>query len=205
MPQNFLNRVNSLKGGCFGGVKCSDALASSPYVLQCSRAVEARDPAPGAGPNIIWRTWSGAKHAPYLAQVRRRHPLSAILSRSSTSRSAGFCRSPRRGIMPTPLPRRSGQAAGTGSARCRPRSRSGGYTRRTSGSMAPARPGDNSDLRRARTIEIALALNLVPCFTPVGSPESNSMAEAFVEPGTMHCRGILQGDPLSTAIILISH
>jgi transposase InsO family protein len=32
-----------------------------------------------------------------------------------------------------------------------------------------------------RTIEIALALNLVPCFTPVESPESNGMAEAFVK------------------------
>jgi transposase InsO family protein len=32
-----------------------------------------------------------------------------------------------------------------------------------------------------RTIEIALALNLVPCFTPVESPESNGMAETFVK------------------------
>ena len=32
-----------------------------------------------------------------------------------------------------------------------------------------------------RPIEIALALNLVPCFTPVESPESNGMAEAFVK------------------------
>jgi transposase InsO family protein len=32
-----------------------------------------------------------------------------------------------------------------------------------------------------RTIEIALALNLVPCFTPVESPESNGVAEAFVK------------------------
>ena len=32
-----------------------------------------------------------------------------------------------------------------------------------------------------RTIEIAVALNLVPCFTPVESPESNGMAEAFVK------------------------
>jgi transposase InsO family protein len=29
--------------------------------------------------------------------------------------------------------------------------------------------------------EIALALNLAPCFTPVESPESNGMAEAFVK------------------------
>ena len=33
----------------------------------------------------------------------------------------------------------------------------------------------------AKTIEIALALNLEPCFTPVESPESNGMAEAFVK------------------------
>jgi putative transposase len=30
-------------------------------------------------------------------------------------------------------------------------------------------------------VEIALALNLVPCFTPVESPESNGMAEGFVK------------------------
>ncbi len=33
----------------------------------------------------------------------------------------------------------------------------------------------------AKTIDIALALNLDPCFTPVESPESNGMAEAFVK------------------------
>jgi transposase InsO family protein len=32
-----------------------------------------------------------------------------------------------------------------------------------------------------RTVEIALALNLMPCFTPLESPESNGMAEAFVK------------------------
>src|SRR5215469_12152029 len=32
-----------------------------------------------------------------------------------------------------------------------------------------------------KTVDIALALNLVPCFTPVESPESNGMAEAFVK------------------------
>ena len=32
----------------------------------------------------------------------------------------------------------------------------------------------------AKTIDMALALNLEPCFTPVESPESNGMAEAFV-------------------------
>jgi transposase InsO family protein len=32
------------------------------------------------------------------------------------------------------------------------------------------------------TRDFAAALNLVPCFTPVRSPESNGMAEAFVKP-----------------------
>jgi len=41
---------------------------------------------------------------------------------------------------------------------------------------------DNGSIFAAhRTIEIALAVNLVPCFTPVESPESNGMAEAFVK------------------------
>jgi putative transposase len=41
---------------------------------------------------------------------------------------------------------------------------------------------DNGSIFAAhKTIDIALALNLVPCFTPVESPESNGMAEAFVK------------------------
>jgi putative transposase len=41
---------------------------------------------------------------------------------------------------------------------------------------------DNGSIFAAhRTIDIAMALNLVPCFTPVESPESNGMAEAFVK------------------------
>ena len=41
---------------------------------------------------------------------------------------------------------------------------------------------DNGSIFAAhKTIEIALALNLGPCFTPVESPESNGMAEAFVK------------------------
>jgi transposase InsO family protein len=41
---------------------------------------------------------------------------------------------------------------------------------------------DNGSIFAAhRTVEIALALNLVPCFTPVESPESNRAAEAFVK------------------------
>jgi transposase InsO family protein len=41
---------------------------------------------------------------------------------------------------------------------------------------------DNGSIFAAhKTIYIALALNLEPCFTPVESPESNGMAEAFVK------------------------
>jgi putative transposase len=41
---------------------------------------------------------------------------------------------------------------------------------------------DNGSIFAAhKTIEIAVALNLVPCFTPVESPQSNGMAEAFVK------------------------
>ena len=41
---------------------------------------------------------------------------------------------------------------------------------------------DNGSIFAAhKTIEIAQALNLEPCFTPVESPESNGMAEAFVK------------------------
>jgi transposase InsO family protein len=41
---------------------------------------------------------------------------------------------------------------------------------------------DNGSIFAAyKTIEIAVALNLVPCFTPIESPESNGMAEAFVK------------------------
>jgi len=41
---------------------------------------------------------------------------------------------------------------------------------------------DNGSVYAAgKTVEIALALGLTPCFTPVESPESNGMAEAFVK------------------------
>ncbi len=41
---------------------------------------------------------------------------------------------------------------------------------------------DNGSIFAAhKTIDIALSLNLEPCFTPVESPESNGMAEAFVK------------------------
>src|SRR5690242_13163203 len=41
--------------------------------------------------------------------------------------------------------------------------------------------GNGSIFAAHKTIEIAMALNLEPCFTPVESPESNGMAEAFVK------------------------
>jgi transposase InsO family protein len=41
---------------------------------------------------------------------------------------------------------------------------------------------DNGSIFAAhKTLQIAAALNLVPCFTPVESPESNGMAESFVK------------------------
>lgn len=41
---------------------------------------------------------------------------------------------------------------------------------------------DNGSVYAAtKTVDMALALNLEPCFTPVESPESNGMAEAFVK------------------------
>ena len=56
---------------------------------------------------------------------------------------------------------------------------------RFSASRAPHRLqwlSDNGSIFAVhRTLEIALALNLVPCFTPVENPESNGMAEAFVK------------------------
>src|SRR5438067_12741456 len=43
-------------------------------------------------------------------------------------------------------------------------------------------PTDNGSACTAKdTRDFATALNLVPCFTPVESPESNGMAEAFVK------------------------
>lgn len=57
--------------------------------------------------------------------------------------------------------------------------------RRFGGDRAPHRVQwltDNGSIFAAqKTIDIAVALNLEPCFTPVESPESNGMAEAFVK------------------------
>jgi putative transposase len=41
--------------------------------------------------------------------------------------------------------------------------------------------GNGSIFAAHKTVEIASTLNLAPCFTPVESPESNGMAEAFVK------------------------
>ena len=41
---------------------------------------------------------------------------------------------------------------------------------------------DNGSVYAAtKTLDIAIALNLAPCFTPIESPESNGVAEAFVK------------------------
>jgi hypothetical protein len=48
--------------------------------------------------------------------------------------------------------------------------------------MAPSKmPCVGSIFAAYRTLEIAAALNLEPCFTPVEIPESNGMAESFVK------------------------
>ncbi len=41
--------------------------------------------------------------------------------------------------------------------------------------------GGHEAVTAAETIDFAAALNLVPCFTPVRSPESNGVCEAFVK------------------------
>ena len=68
--------------------------------------------------------------------------------------------------------------------------------RRFGGSRAPHKVQwltDNGSIFAAyKTIDIALALNLEPCFTPVESPESNGMAEAFVK--TLQAR-LRPGEP----------
>lgn len=60
------------------------------------------------------------------------------------------------------------------------------------GSIRAPRPvqwlSDNGSIFAAhRTIDIAVALNVVPCFTPVESPESNGMAEVFVKTFKRDC------------------
>jgi len=65
---------------------------------------------------------------------------------------------------------------------------------------------DNGSIFAAhRTIEIALALNLAPCFTPVESPESNGMAEAFVKTFKRDYVRISPIPDAATALALIDH
>jgi transposase InsO family protein len=65
---------------------------------------------------------------------------------------------------------------------------------------------DNSSIFAAhRTLEIAVALNLEPCFTPVESPESSGMAEAFVK---TFKRDYVRVNPIPdacTALLRIDH
>ena len=43
-------------------------------------------------------------------------------------------------------------------------------------------PADGGSARAAgETVDFAAALNLLPCFTPIRSPESNGVCEAFVK------------------------
>ena len=61
---------------------------------------------------------------------------------------------------------------------------------------------DNGSIFAAhRTIEIAVALNLAPCFTPVESPESNGMAEAFVK---TFKRDYVRVNPIPNAIAALA-
>jgi len=65
---------------------------------------------------------------------------------------------------------------------------------------------DNGSIFAAyRTLEIAAALNLEPCFTPVESPESNGMAESFVK---TFKRDYVRVNPIPdarTALLRIDH
>ena len=65
---------------------------------------------------------------------------------------------------------------------------------------------DNGSIFAAyRTLEIAAAVNLEPCFTPVESPESNGMAESFVK---TFKRDYVRVNPIPdarTALLRIDH
>ena len=61
---------------------------------------------------------------------------------------------------------------------------------------------DNGSIFAAhKTVEIAVALNLSPCFTPVESPESNGMAEAFVK---TFKRDYVRVSPIANAAAVLS-
>jgi putative transposase len=65
---------------------------------------------------------------------------------------------------------------------------------------------DNGSIFAAhKTIDVAVALNLAPCFTPIESPESNGMAEAFVK---TFKRDYVRVNPIpnaAAALALIDH
>jgi len=62
---------------------------------------------------------------------------------------------------------------------------------------------DNGSVFAAyRTLEIAVALNLEPCFTPVESAESDGMAEAFVK---TFKRDYVRVNPIPDARTALSH
>jgi transposase InsO family protein len=65
--------------------------------------------------------------------------------------------------------------------------------------------GNDSIFAAHRTIEIALALNLVPCFAPVESPESNGMAEAFAKTFKRHCVRVSPISDAAAALALIDN
>jgi putative transposase len=62
---------------------------------------------------------------------------------------------------------------------------------------------DNGSVFAAyRTLEIAVALNLEPCFTPVESPESNGIAEAFMK---TFKRDYVRVNPIPDARTALTH
>jgi transposase InsO family protein len=65
---------------------------------------------------------------------------------------------------------------------------------------------DNGSIFAAhKTIDVAVALNLAPCFTPIESPVSNGMAEAFVK---TFKSDYVRGNPIpnaAVALALIDH
>jgi putative transposase len=65
---------------------------------------------------------------------------------------------------------------------------------------------DNGSIFAAhKTIDVAVALNLAPCFTPIESPESNGLAEAFVK---TFKRDYVRVNPIpnaAAALALIDH
>lgn len=62
---------------------------------------------------------------------------------------------------------------------------------------------DNGSAYMAKdTLDFAAVLNLVPCFTPVASPESNGLCEAFVKTFMRDYVGV---NPLPDALTVLRH